>query len=137
MSIMCIKWRSCLVLNLLFHNAISTLIMRLVLKVKYLSSVSKISILRHFNKVAIYINRISLRSYRVWNITRNGRENAEMGKAHFSVLKMGKVRRLLKVSFFFTPILGEDYKNVVFSRCVVKDICVQLARYIQDSFCHC
>ena len=65
-----------------------------------------------------------------------GRKNAEMGKAHFSVLKMGKVRRLLKVSFFFTPILGEDYKNVVFPRCVVKDICVQLARYIQDSFCH-
>ena len=51
-----------------------------------------------------------------------GRKNAEMGKAHFSVLKMGKVRRLLKVSFF-TPILGEDYKNVVFPRCVVKDIC--------------
>ena len=64
-----------------------------------------------------------------------GRKNAEMGKAHFS-LKMGKVRRLLKVSFFFTPILGEDYKNVVFPRCVVKDICIQLARYIQDSFCH-
>ena len=35
-SIMYIKRRSCLVLNLLFHNAISTLIMRLVLKVKYL-----------------------------------------------------------------------------------------------------
>ena len=30
-----------------------------------------------------------------------GRKNAEMGKAHFSVLKMEKVRRLLKVSFFF------------------------------------
>ena len=29
-----------------------------------------------------------------------GRKNAEMGKAHFRVLKMGKVRRLLKVSFF-------------------------------------
>ena len=29
------KRRSCLVLNLLFHNAISTLIMRLVLIVKY------------------------------------------------------------------------------------------------------
>ena len=29
-----------------------------------------------------------------------GRKNAEMGKAHFSVLRMGKVRRLLKVSFF-------------------------------------
>ena len=65
-----------------------------------------------------------------------GRKNAEMGKAHFSVLKMGKVRSLLKKSFFFTPILGEDYKNVVFPRCVVKDICIQLARYIQDSFCH-
>ena len=64
-----------------------------------------------------------------------GRKNAEMGKAHFSVLQMGKVRRLLKVSFF-TPIVGEDYKNVVFRRCVAKDICVQLARYIQDSFCH-
>ena len=37
-----------------------------------------------------------------------GRKNAQMGKAHFSVLKMEKVRRLLKVSFFFfTPILGE------------------------------
>ena len=48
-----------------------------------------------------------------------GQKNAEMGKAHFSVLKMGKVGRLLKVSFFFTPILGEDFKNVVFSRCVV------------------
>ena len=35
-SIMYIKRRGCLVLNLLFHNAISTLIMRLVLKVKYL-----------------------------------------------------------------------------------------------------
>ena len=35
-SIMYIKRRSCLVLNLLFHNVISTLIMRLVLKVKYL-----------------------------------------------------------------------------------------------------
>ena len=34
-SIMYIKRRSCLVLNLLFHNAISTLIMRLVLIVKY------------------------------------------------------------------------------------------------------
>ena len=34
-SIMYIKRRSCLVLNLLFHNAISTSIMRLVLKVKY------------------------------------------------------------------------------------------------------
>ena len=65
-----------------------------------------------------------------------GRKNAEMGKAHFSVLKMAKVRRLLKKFFFFTPILGEDYKNVVFPRCVVKDICIQLARYIQDSFCH-
>ena len=65
-----------------------------------------------------------------------GRKNAEMGKAHFSVLKMGKVRRLLKVSFLFTPILGEDYENVVFRRCVVKDICVQLARYIHASFCH-
>ena len=66
-----------------------------------------------------------------------GRKNVEMGKAHLSVLKMGKVRRLLKKFFFFsTPILGEDYKNVVFPRCVVKDICVQLARYIQDSFCH-
>ena len=30
------KRRSCLVLDLLFHNAISTLIMRFVLKVKYL-----------------------------------------------------------------------------------------------------
>ena len=59
-----------------------------------------------------------------------------MGKAHFGVLKMGKVRRFLKVTFFFTPILGEGYKNVVFPCCVVKDICVQLARYIQDSFCH-
>ena len=61
-SIMYIKRRSCLVFNLLFHNAISTLITRLVLKVKD-TSVSKISILRHFNKVAIYLNRISLRSY--------------------------------------------------------------------------
>ena len=34
-SIMYIKRRSCLVLNLLFYNAISTLIMRLVLIVKY------------------------------------------------------------------------------------------------------
>ena len=34
-SIMYIKRRSCLVLNLLFHNAISTLIMRLVLILKY------------------------------------------------------------------------------------------------------
>ena len=65
-----------------------------------------------------------------------GRKNAEMEKAHFSVLKMGKVRSLLKKSFFSTPILGEDYENVVFPRCVVKDICIQLARYIQDSFCH-
>ena len=45
-----------------------------------------------------------------------GQKNAEMGKLHFSVLKMGKVRRLLKVSFFCTPILGEDCKNVVFPR---------------------
>ena len=30
------RHESCLVLDLLFHNAISTLIMRLVLKVKYL-----------------------------------------------------------------------------------------------------
>ena len=29
-----------------------------------------------------------------------GLKNAEMGKAHFSVLKMRKVRRFLKVSFF-------------------------------------
>ena len=29
-----------------------------------------------------------------------GRKNAEMEKAHFSVLKMGKVRRLLNVSLF-------------------------------------
>ena len=43
-----------------------------------------------------------------------GQKNAEMGKVHFSVLKMGNVRRLLKVSFFCTPILGEGYKNVVF-----------------------
>ena len=35
-SIRYIKRRSCLVLNLLFHDAISTLIMRLVLKAKYL-----------------------------------------------------------------------------------------------------
>ena len=34
-SIMYIKRRSCLVLNLLFNNAISTLIMRLVLILKY------------------------------------------------------------------------------------------------------
>ena len=65
-----------------------------------------------------------------------GRKNVEMGKAHFrhfSVLKMGKVRRLLKKSLFFsTTILGEDYKNVVFPRCVVKDICIQLARYIDS-----
>ena len=67
---------------------------------------------------------------------RMGRKNAEMGKAHFSVVQMGKVRILLKVSLFLTPILGEDYKNVVFPRSVVKDICIQLARYIQDSFCH-
>ena len=61
-SIMYIKRRSCLVLNLLFHNPICTFIMRLVLKVINIS-VSKISILKDFNKVAIYINRISLRSY--------------------------------------------------------------------------
>ena len=58
-----------------------------------------------------------------------GRKNAEMGKTHFSVLKDGKSQKIVKsVFFFFTPILGEDYKNVVFPRCVVKDICVQLAR---------
>ena len=34
-------------------------------------------------------------------------------------------------------ILLKDYKNVVFLRDrVVKDICVELARYIQDSFRH-
>ena len=65
-----------------------------------------------------------------------GRKNAEMGRAHFGVLKMGKVRRLLKVSFFHVIFGRGLYKNVVYPRCVVKDICVQLARYIQDSFFH-
>ena len=64
-----------------------------------------------------------------------GRKNAEMGKAHFRCPKDGKSQKIVKI-FFFTPILGEDYKNVVFPRCVVKDICAQLATYIQDSFCH-
>ena len=60
-----------------------------------------------------------------------GRKNAEMGKTHFSVQRMGKVRRLLKLFFlFFMQILLEDYKNVIFPLHVVKDICIQLARNI-------
>ena len=62
-----------------------------------------------------------------------------MGKAHFSVLKMGKSEDCYKC-LFFSPILGEDYNFIsqcIFSSlCGLKDICVQLARYIQDSFCH-
>ena len=52
-----------------------------------------------------------------------GRKNAEMGKAHFSLKKSQKI---VKSVFFFTPILGEDYKNVVFPRCVIKDIVYNL-----------
>ena len=44
-SIMYIKRRSCLVLNFLFHNAISTLIMRLVLKVLLIVKETSIKLL--------------------------------------------------------------------------------------------
>ena len=50
-----------------------------------------------------------------------GRKNAVMGEAHFSVLRMGKVRRLLKVSFFFSRQFYERIIRiyVVFPRLVV------------------
>ena len=66
-----------------------------------------------------------------------GRKNAEMGSGtRLQCPREGKSQKIVKSVFFFTPILGVDCKNVVFPRCVVKDVCVQLARYIQDSFCH-
>ena len=65
---------------------------------------------------------------------RNGQKNTNSIFAQCS--KDGKGQKIFNSVFFFTPVLRQDYKNVVFPRGVVKYICVQLARYIQDSFCH-
>ena len=87
----------------------------------------------HYNvTINSYLKRLSLRSYLCLKY-HNESVRKTLNKFNVFSVFQGLEKCLF---FFFTPILRQDHKNVVFPRGVVKDICVQLDRYIQDSFCH-
>ena len=65
-----------------------------------MTSVSKIIILRDFNKVAIYKTGFLYVLICVWNITRNGPEKRLNGKSTLQCPKDGKSQKIVKSVFF-------------------------------------